>query len=60
MYIFARIGSKFVYMDEVEKGTTFGIGEETARERESVERMCACVYVRWWVSERETERKFVC
>ena len=24
MYIFARIGSKFVYMDEVEKGTMFG------------------------------------
>ena len=24
MYIFARIGSKFVYMGEVEKGTTFG------------------------------------
>ena len=24
MHIFARIGSEFVYMDEVEKGTTFG------------------------------------
>jgi len=24
MYIFARIGSQFVYMDEVEKGITFG------------------------------------
>ena len=24
MHIFARIGSKFVYMDEVEKGTMFG------------------------------------
>ena len=24
MYIFARIGSKFIYMDEVEKKTMFG------------------------------------
>ena len=42
MYIFARIGSKFVYMDEVEKGTTFGNGLSIERVSDRVSE-CVCM-----------------